>query len=91
MNTLIICITIVLCIFIVCYYINKFINNKIENDNMTNSLFDDVNIIKEIIDRSSKVEFYNEGLKHNILTIKNILSKYVEENESIDDSSKFIK
>lgn len=91
MNTLIICFTIVICIFIVCYYINKFINNKIENDNMTNSLFDDVNIIKEIIDRSSKVEFYNEGLKHNILTIKNILSKYVEENESVDTSSKFIK
>lgn len=88
MNTLIICVTIVLCIFIVCYYINKFINNKIENDNITNSLFDDVNIVKEIIDRSSKVEFYNEGLKHNILTIKNILSKYVEENESIDTSSK---
>lgn len=88
MNTLIICFTIVICIFIVCYYINKFINNKIENDNMTNSLFDDVNIIKEIIDRSSKVEFYSEGLKHNILTIKNILSKYIEENESVDTSSK---
>ena len=88
MNTLIICSTIVLCIFIVCYYINKFINNKIENDNVVNSLFDDVHIVKEIIDRSSKVEFYNEGLKHNILTIKNILSKYVEENESVDTSSK---
>ena len=91
MNTLIICSTIVLCIFVVCYYINKFINNKIENNNVVNSLFDDVNTVKEIIDRISKIEFYNEGLKHNILTIKNILSKYVEENESVDTSSKFIK
>ena len=88
MNTLIICSTIVLCIFVVCYYINKFINNKIENDNITNSLFEDVHIVKEIIDRISKIEFYNESLKQNILTIKNILSKYVEENESVDTSSK---
>ena len=88
MNILIICSTIVLCIFVVCYYINKFINNKIENDNITNSLFEDVHIVKEIIDRISKIEFYNESLKQNILTIKNILSKYVEENESIDTSSK---
>lgn len=88
MNTLIICSTIVLCIFVICYYINKFINNKIENDNVVNSLFDDVHIVKEIIDRTSKVEFYNEACKQNILTIKNILSKYVEENESIDTSSK---
>lgn len=88
MNILIICSTIVLCIFVVCYYINKFINNKIENDNITNSLFEDVHIVKEIIDRISKIEFYNESLKQNILTIKNILSKYVEENESVDTSSK---
>ena len=91
MNTLIICSTIALCIFVVCYYINKFINNKIENNNVVNSLFDDVNTVKEIIDRISKIEFYNEALKQNILTIKNILSKSVEENESIDTSSKFIK
>ena len=88
MNILIICSTIVLCIFVVCYYINKFINNKIENDNITNSLFEDVHIVKVIIDRISKIEFYNESLKQNILTIKNILSKYVEENESVDTSSK---
>ena len=88
MNILIICSTIVLCIFVVCYYINKFINNTMKNNNVVNSLFDDIHIVKEIIDRISKIEFYNESLKQNILTIKNILSKYVEENESIDTSSK---
>lgn len=88
MNTLIICATILLCVFVVCYYISKLINNTIENNNVVNSLFDDVSTVKEIIDRISKIEFYNEALKQNILTIKNILSKYVEENESVDTSSK---
>ena len=32
--------------------------------------------VKEIIDRTSKVEFYNEALKQNILTIKNILFRW---------------
>ena len=88
MNTLIICATIVVCIFIICYYINKFINKAAETDSTVNSMFDDIATIKEVIDRTASIECYNDTIKHNILTVKHILSKYVEEPETTDTSSK---
>lgn len=88
MNTLIICATIVVCIFIICYYINKFIDKAAETDSTVNSMFDDVDTIKEVIDRTASIECYNDTIKHNILTVKNIVSKYAEEPETTDTSSK---
>lgn len=88
MNTLIICATIVVCIFIICYYINKFIDKAAETDSTVNSMFDDMATIKEVIDRTASIECYNDTIKHNILTVKHILSKYVEEPETTDTSSK---
>lgn len=87
MNTLIICATIVVCIFIICYYINKFINKAVETDSTVNSMFDDMATIKEVIDRTASIECYNDTIKHNILTVKNIVSKYVEEPKTTDTSS----
>lgn len=87
MNTLIICATIVVCIFIICYYINKFIDKAAETDSTVNSMFDDMATIKEVIDRTVSIECYNDTIKHNILTVKNIVSKYVEEPETTDTSS----
>lgn len=88
MNTLIICATIVVCIFIICYYINKFINKAAETDSTVNSMFDDMATIKEVIDRTASIECYNDTIKHNILTVKNIVSKYVEESEDANSSTK---
>lgn len=87
MNTLIICATIVVCIFIICYYINKFIDKAAETDSTVNSMFDDMATIKEVINRTASIECYNDTIKHNILTVKHILSKYVEEPETTDTSS----
>ena len=87
MNTLIICATIVVCIFIICHYINKFIGKTIETDSTINSIFDDMDTIKEVIDRTASIEIYQDAIKHNVLTIKNIVSKYVEESETTDTSS----
>ena len=88
MNTLIICATIVVCIFIICYYINKFIDKAAETGSTVNSMFDDIATIKEVIDRTASIEYYNDTIKHNILTVKHIVSKYVEEPETTDTSSK---
>ena len=87
MNTLIICATIVVCIFIICYYINKLIGKNIETDSTVNSIFDDMATIKEVIDRTASIDIYHDAIKHNVLTIKNIVSKYVEESEANDTSS----
>lgn len=87
MNTIVICATITVCVFIVCYYTNKLINKHIDYDNILNSMFDDMVTINELVNRSSKIDFYCESVKHNILTIKNISSKYVEEDELLDTSS----
>ena len=50
-----------------------------ENDSTVNSIFNDIDTIKEIVDRSTTIECYNDTIKHNILTIKNIVSKYIED------------
>lgn len=51
-------------------------------------MFDNMITINEIIDRIISIEYYSDTVKHNILTIKNIVSKYVEESETSDTSSK---
>lgn len=87
MNTLIICATIVACIFIICYYINKLAKRIMENDSTINSMFDDMSTIKEIIDLSTTIECYSDTIKHNLLTVQKIVSKYVEEPETSNTSS----
>ena len=82
MNTLIICVTIVACIFIICYYIDKLVNKAVETNSTVNSIFDDMATIKEVVDRTTTIECYNDTIKHNLLTVKNIVSKYVEETET---------
>lgn len=82
MNTIIICSTIVICLFIICYYVNKFAKRAMENDSTINSIFNDIDTIKEIVDRITTIECYNDTIKHNLLTVKNIVSKYVEETET---------
>lgn len=87
MNTLIICATIVACIFIICYYIDKLADKAVETDSIVNSMFDDMSTIKEVIDRTLSIECYSDTVKHNILTVKNIVSNYVEEPKTPDTSS----
>lgn len=88
MNTLIICATIVACVYIVCYYINKLTDKTIEHESFVNSMSDDIDSIKDIVDRTSTLDLYNDTVKHNLLTIKHIISKYVEESEDADTSTK---
>lgn len=87
MNTLIICATIVACVYIVCYYINKLTDKTIEHESLINSMSDDIDSIKDIVDRTVTIDLYNDTVKHNLLTIKHIISKYVEETETSDTSS----
>lgn len=88
MNTLIICSTIAICIYIICYYINKLIDKAIESDTFINSIYDDMDTIKDIIGRTFDIELYNDVIKHNLSTINRIVSKYVEESEIADTSTK---
>lgn len=88
MNTLIICATIVACVYIVCYYINKLTDKTIEHESLINSMSDDIDSIKDIVDRTVTIDLYNDTAKHNLLTIKHIISKYVEETEDADTSAK---
>lgn len=88
MNTLVICATIVACIFIVCYYIDRLTTKTIENESFLNSMSDDISSIKDIVDRTISIDIYNESVKYNLLTIKHIISKYVEESEDANSSTK---
>lgn len=88
MNTSMICVTIISCVFIICYYINKLANNGMEHEELINSMFNDIAEINDIIDRTSDIEIYNDTIKHNLLTIKYIISKYVEEAKYIDTKTK---
>lgn len=88
MNTLIICATIVTCVYTICYYINKLTDKTIEHESLINSMSDDIDSIKDIVDRTFTIDLYNDTVKHNLLTIKYIISKYVEETEDADISTK---
>lgn len=88
MNTLIICATIVVSIYVVCYYINKLTDKTIEHESLVNSMSNDIDFIKDIVDRTCAIDLYNDTAKHNLLTIKHIISKYVEETENADTSTK---
>lgn len=88
MNTLIICTTIVASIYIICYYINKLTDKTIEHESLVNSMSDDIDSIKDIVDRTCAIDLYNDTVKYNLLTIKHIISKYVEETENADTSIK---
>lgn len=88
MNTLVICATIVVCVYIVCYYINKLIDKTIEHESLINSMSDDINSIKDVVDRTIDIDLYNETAKNNLLIMKRITSKYVEESEDANSSTK---
>lgn len=87
MNTLVICATIVACVYIVCYYINKLIDKTIEHESFIDSMSNDIYSIKNVVDRTIAIDLYNDTVKHNLLTIKHIVSKYVEEPKTTDTSS----
>lgn len=88
MNTLVICATIVACVYIICYYINKLIDKTIEYESLINSMSDDIYSIKNVVDRTITIDLYNDTVKNNLLTIKHIISKYVEESEDVNSSTK---
>lgn len=79
MNTFIICTIIIIGIFIVCYYINKFKNELVELNDIISFILKDMSSIEEIVDKTISIDCNNETIKHNLLTIKNIVSKYDEE------------
>lgn len=87
MNTLIICATIAVCIYIICYYINKLITKNKEHESLVTSMFGDIYAIKDIVDKTVAIDLYQDTVKNNLLTIKSIISKYVEE-EDADTSTK---
>lgn len=78
MNIFIIC-TIIVGIFIVCYYINKFKNELVEFNDIISFILKDMSYIEEIVDKTISIDYNNKTIKHNLLTIKNIVSKYDEE------------
>lgn len=87
MTTFIICATIIVCVFIIFYYTDKFNERTLEKDNTVNSIFDDTDTILNIVKRIENVEIYNDTVKHTLLTIKHITSKYVEETKGNDEST----
>lgn len=88
MTTLIICLTIVICVYIFFYFINILDKRNKETAEDITTMFDDIDNIKEIIDRTITIDIYNDSVKQNLLTINNILSKYYDDrtNSSTEES-----
>ena len=85
--TLIICVTIAFCVHLIVDLINKHDERTVENEYITDQLLIDIDNIKDIIERTEKIDIYNDTVKHNLLTIKHIIHKYVEEDKRTDSSS----
>lgn len=67
MNTFIICATVVICIYIICYHINQSNRDKLAYDNKLNDLYNDIDNIKFTVDKLKSIvidKYYDEeGVK----------------------------
>lgn len=67
MNTFIICATVVICIYIICYHINQSNRDKLAHDNELNDLYNDIDNIKFTVDKLKSIvidKYYDEeGVK----------------------------
>ena len=67
MNTFIICATVVICIYIICYHINQSNRDKLAHDNKLNDLYNDIDNIKFTVDKLKSIvidKYYDEeGVK----------------------------
>ena len=85
MNTFIICATVVICIYIICYHINQFNRDKLTHDSELNDLYNDIDNIKFTVDKLKSIELYSDTVKHGLLTISNVIDKYYDK-EGVEDS-----
>lgn len=79
MNTIIICITVCVCIYIICYFINTAVKKVSDNENLLNSMSSDLDNIHFIISKIQDVEIYDATIRNNIELISIILNKYESE------------
>lgn len=67
MNTFIICATVVICIYIICYHINQSNRDKLAHDNELNHLYNNIDNIKFTVDKLKSIvidKYYDEeGVK----------------------------
>lgn len=85
MNIFIICATVVICIYIICYHINKSNRDKLVHDNELNDLYNDIDNIKFTVDKLKSIELYSDTVKCGLLTISNVIDKYYDK-EGVEDS-----
>lgn len=90
MNIIIICITVCVCIYIICYFINTAIEKVSDNESLLNSISSDLDNIRFIVSKVQDIEIYDSTIRNNIELISIILNKYESETrESSSEESKF--
>lgn len=86
-STVIICLTIIICLVVVCYFVDKMYCHHVDVENSVDLMYEDMNSIINLINRSVE-GVYSEAAKHNLTTIKQIVSKYIdEETEKAEDDN----
>ena len=85
--TLIICITIAVCVYTICHFINNIYKKQLDNEDIVNTMSNDIDAIRNIISKTKEIEFYDSTAKNNINIIYNILEKY-NEDSAVDTSTK---
>lgn len=85
--TIIICITVTFCVSIYLYYKDKQDERKKLNDDLLNSMSNDIDVISNVINRIDNYAVCTNAAIQNIKTIKYILSKYSENNEVINSKT----
>lgn len=90
MNILIICITIIICVFFICHFIYEYTTNKKQNNYWIDIMDKDIETIHNIMTTINIKEMYDSELKAKLHTIKTITSYYndYEESDKETDSSK---
>lgn len=76
MNTFIICATVVICIYIICYHINQSNRDKLAYDNELNHLYNDIDNIKFTVD----------NIKFTVDKLRSIVIDKYYDKEGVEDS-----
>lgn len=76
MNSTVICITIIICVYIIGYFVNEIYSKIIDKNKTIVTMTNDLSVIKNIVTKYMVNDSNLKIIKDNIATIKNIVYKY---------------
>ena len=79
MNTIVICLTVIICFYIIVSFVNNIHKRKTEENETINDIINDICKIKYHVDMMSKYETYDSKFAAHFNIVKYMLKNYEDE------------